>query len=149
MDWLGENVWAVWLAAAVILGVIEMTTLDLVFGMLAVGALAGALVAVPGLSVPVQVIVAGVVAVGMLALVRPVALRHLRQPLGTRTGVAALLGRQAITLSPVDAHGGQVKLGGEVWSARSFDPQVVIPAGRTVDVVEIDGATAVVYESEL
>lgn len=149
MQWLGEHVWAVWLVVAVLLGVVEMTTLDLIFGMLAVGALAGAVAALVGLSVPLQVVIGGVVAVGMLALVRPVALRHLRQPVASRTGVAALVGRQAVTLSPVDAHSGQIRLAGEIWSARAFDPHVVIPAGRTVDVIEIDGATAVVYESEL
>jgi len=150
MEWLGAHAWAAWIALAVILGVVEVTTLDLVFGMLAVGAFVGALVAVPGAPVVVQALVAMGVALAMLLVVRPIALRHLRQPsAAARTGVAALIGRQAVTLTPVDGAGGQIKLAGEVWSARSFDAHVTIAAGRTVDIVEIDGATAVVYESEL
>jgi membrane protein implicated in regulation of membrane protease activity len=117
--------------------------------MLAVGALAGALVAGFGVPFIIQVLVAAVVAIAMLAVVRPTALRHLRQPVESRTGVAALVGKQALVLERVDAFSGRVKLAGEVWSARSFDPHHAIEAGRTVDVVQIDGATAIVYESEI
>jgi membrane protein implicated in regulation of membrane protease activity len=93
--------------------------------------------------------VALVVAVAMLAVVRPVALRHLRTPLAIRTGTAALVGEHGLVLEPVDAHDGRVKVKGEVWSARSYDPSVRIEVGRSVEIVQIDGATAVVYESEV
>jgi membrane protein implicated in regulation of membrane protease activity len=148
-DWVGDHEWVAWIVAALILGGIEITTLDLTFLMLAAGAGAGAGAAALGAPLLVQVIVAVVVAISMLGVVRPVALRHLRTPLETRTGVAALVGRQAVVLQRVDRHTGQVKLGGEVWTARCYDPHHVIEPGRTVDVVSIDGATAVVYESEL
>ncbi len=85
----------------------------------------------------------------MLAVVRPIALRHLRTPAAIRTGTDALVGSGAVALERVDANGGQVKLKGEVWSARTYDPHVVIEAGRNVEVVQIDGATAIVYESEI
>jgi membrane protein implicated in regulation of membrane protease activity len=141
--------WAFWLGLAVVLGIVEVTTLDLVFLMLGAGALAGSGAALVGLPVALQVVVALVVAVGMLAVVRPVALRHLRTPAAIRTGTAALVGSSAVAVERVDATSGQVKLKGEVWSARTFNPADVIEAGRTVEVVQIDGATAVVYESEL
>ncbi len=141
--------WLAWIGLAVVLGIIEVTTLDLVFAMLAVGALAGAGTGLVTDNVLLQVVVALVVSVGMLAVVRPVALRHLRTPLAIRTGVAALVGVKGVVLEPVGAHEGQVKLNGEVWSARSFDPQETIETGREVEVVRIDGATAVVYASEL
>jgi membrane protein implicated in regulation of membrane protease activity len=96
-----------------------------------------------------QVVVALVLALAMLGVVRPVALRHLRTPTATRTGVAALVGSGAVAIERVDAHGGLIKLKGEVWSARTYDPSKVIEPGESVEVVQIDGATAVVYESEL
>lgn len=148
-DWLGNHGWVVWIVAALILGGIEVTTLDLLFLMLAAGAAIGGVTAAFTSSVLLQVIAAGASAVAMLAVVRPVALRHLQVPLATRTGVAALIGRQGVVLERVDNQTGRVRLAGEVWSARSYDPHSVIEPGRTVDIVQIDGATAVVYESEL
>jgi membrane protein implicated in regulation of membrane protease activity len=141
--------WALWVGLAVVLGVVEIATLDLMFLMLAAGALAGGVTALAGGPLVLQVVIAMVVAIGMLAAVRPVALRHLRTPLAIRTGTAALVGAPAVALERVDAHSGRVKLRGEVWSARTFDPSTVIEAGRSVEVVQIDGATAVVYEAEL
>lgn len=149
MEWLAAHAWIVWVALAVGFGIVEMTTLDLIFLMVAAGALAGGVVSLIGVPVVAQVLLALAVAMAMLFVVRPAALRHLRTPSESRTGVAALIGRQALVLERVDAHGGQIKLGGEIWSARSFDPQRAIEAGSTVDVVQIEGATAVVYESEL
>ena len=146
---MGDYDWAAWLALAVVLGVVEVTTLDLTFLMLAAGALAGSGVAVAGGPVWLQAVVALLTAVAMLAVVRPVALRHLRTPAVSRTGVAALVGSEALALERVDAHSGTIKLKGEVWTARTYDPSHVIEPGRNVEVVQIDGATAVVYESEL
>ena len=149
-DWLADNAWVAWVIMALVLCGIEITTLDLIFLMLAAGALAGAGAAALGAGLLLQVITAAGSAVAMLAVVRPVALRHLQVGgSDTRTGIAALVGRQAVVLERVDGLSGRVKLAGEVWSARSFDPHHVIEPGRTVDVVQIDGATAVVYESEL
>ena len=142
-------VWLFWVALAVVLGIVEVTTLSLVFAMLAGGAVVGALAALLGATPPVQVLVALASAVALLAVVRPIALRHIRMPVESRTGVAALVGAQGLVLEQVTAHGGRIKLGGEVWSARTLDPRESIEPGRTVDVVEIDGATAVVYESEI
>ncbi|MDQ1642813.1 MAG: hypothetical protein QOJ90_2164 [Actinomycetota bacterium] len=141
--------WALWLALGIVLGVVEVTTLDLTFLMLSAGALGGVAVALLGGPVILQVVVALVLALAMLGVVRPVALRHLRTPTATRTGVAALVGSGAVAIERVDAHGGLIKLKGEVWSARTYDPSKVIEPGESVEVVQIDGATAVVYESEL
>ena len=146
---MGDYDWAAWLGLAVVLGLVEVTTLDLTFLMLAAGAVAGAGAAGVGAPLAIQAVVAIVAAIGMLFVVRPIALRHLRTPAAIRTGTDALVGSGAVAIERVDAHGGQVKLKGEVWSARTYDPHVVIEAGRNVEVVQIDGATAVVYESEL
>ncbi|WP_407566522.1 NfeD family protein [Streptomyces sp. 184] len=113
------------------------------FGMFSVGAVAAAVTAGLGGSLTVQVIVFAVVSTALIAVVRPVARRHRGQG-GSATGIDALKGRQAVVLERVDGSGGRIKLAGEVWSARTLDSSEVYEPGRTVDVVDIDGATAVV-----
>ena len=84
---LGGYDWLAWLGLAIVLGAIEVTTLDLTFLMLSAGALAGVGAAAIGLPLVVQVLVALATAVAMLAVVRPVALRQLRTPAETRTDI--------------------------------------------------------------
>jgi membrane protein implicated in regulation of membrane protease activity len=147
VDGLGGFDWVAWLGLAVVLGIIEVTSLDLTFAMLAAGAVAAAGTALVTDNLLIQALVAIVVSIAGLAVVRPVALRHVRTPLAIRTGTAALIGERALVLAPVDRDGGRVKVKGEVWSARTYDPHAaVIEAGRSV---EIDGATALVYEAEV
>lgn len=147
-DWLGDNEWSAWLGLAFIFGIVETTTLDLVFLMLAAGALSGAgaaLLGVPGLG---QILIAIGVSVIMIGVVRPIAKRHLRVPNRIRTGAAALVGQSGVVLERVDGDGGRIKLAGEVWTARSFDGRTVIEPGHSVDVIEIDGATALVFPGD-
>ena len=87
-------------------------------------------------------------ALGGLVVVRPIALRHVRQPPPLRTGVSALVGRSAIVVEEVSAHAGQVRIGGDLWSSRPYDETLTIPVGATVDVMLIEGATALVYPRE-
>jgi membrane protein implicated in regulation of membrane protease activity len=141
--------WLVWLIVAGVLGVAEVLSLTLVLGMLAVAAVAGAGVAAVGGPAALQVVVAAVIAVLLLGVVRPVARRHRGMPPSIRTGADALVGRQALVLEPVDRNGGRVKIGGEIWTARAYDEAQVIPAGHTVDVLRIEGATALVHALEL
>jgi membrane protein implicated in regulation of membrane protease activity len=150
VNWWNDHASLGWIAVALALGALEIATLDLVFLMLAGGALVAAVAAPLGLSLFWQVFVAIVASVAMLALIRPIALRHLHKSTPeSRTGIAALIGRQALVLDRVDAHTGRVKLAGEVWSARSYDPDLVLDAGSMVDVLAIDGATAVVHATHL
>lgn len=149
MNWLGDNAWAVWLVAAVALGGLELLSLDLVLLMLAAGALGGAAAAALGLPLLAAAGVAVAVSLVGLVVVRPVAIRHLRAGPQQLTGTAALVGRDALVLAPVTGTAGRVRLAGEVWSARNYEPDGTIPAGSTVDVVSIDGATAVVLSREV
>ncbi|WP_158239576.1 NfeD family protein [Streptomyces carminius] len=112
------------------------------FGMFAVGAIAGAVVAGLGGGLVAQVVVFVLVSTALVLVVRPLARRAQRPDL--RTGVDALTGRQAVVLERVDGTGGRIKLAGEVWSARALDSSLSFDPGAQVDVVEIDGATAVV-----
>lgn len=144
-DWLSANWWAAWLAAAAALAIAEMFTLDLTLLMLAVGALAGVGVALlfPGL-VWVQVIAAVVVAVAMLGLLRPQMLKRLHKGPGYRSSFDKMVGSRGYTIGEVTASGGEVKVAGEIWSARSYDGEPIAP-GVEVEVFEIDGVTALVY----
>jgi membrane protein implicated in regulation of membrane protease activity len=103
-------------------------------------------VAVAGASVPLQVAAFVLGAIASLAIVRPIARRHMHTPPAIRTGTAALIGSRAVVLQRVDADGGRIKLGGEEWSARAFDEDDVMEPGTRVEVMRIEGATALVVE---
>src|SRR5262245_38650737 len=137
--------WIVWLIVAAVLGVAELLTTTFALGIIAVAALVAAGVVALGRVLPVQLAAFAVASGAGLGFVLPIARRHVRQPPPLRTGSAALVGRPAQVLEEVSGFGGRVRIGGEVWSARSYDETLVIPAGRTVDVMQIEGATALVY----
>jgi len=112
--------------------------------MLAVGAVAAAVVAGLGGDAVMQVAVFAVVSVALIAVVRPIAARHRSQRPQLATGVEALKGKQAVVLERVDGSGGRIKLAGEVWSARALNSELAYEVGQEVDVVDIEGATAIV-----
>ncbi|GAA4892187.1 NfeD family protein [Streptomyces coeruleoprunus] len=141
--------WFVWLLAAAALGVAEFFTLTLVFGLLAGAALVAAVVAGVGVGLLGQLVALGVAAAAGLLVVRPIAMRHMAQEPLTREGSDALIGKRAEVMQEVTANRGLIKVAGEEWSARAFDESQVIPVGALVDVMEIEGATAVVYPREL
>lgn len=139
------DAWVWWLIVAVGLGIPLVLTAMPELGMFAVGAVAAAVVAALGGGIVAQVLVFVGVSVALLVVVRPLAARHRTGQTGHPSGIDALKGRQAVVLKQVSgAAGGRIKLAGEVWSARSLDEGQVFEPGRQVDVVDIDGATAVV-----
>ncbi len=143
-DWLPD--WQAWLGLAILLGVAELFSLDLMLLMLAGGALAGMVAAALGALPALQVVVAVITAVGMLALVRPNMVKRLHSGPELTLGHAALVGKQGIVVDEVTTHGGQIRISGELWTARPYDETEVIAAGETVDVFEIRGATAYVHK---
>jgi membrane protein implicated in regulation of membrane protease activity len=138
--------WAIWLIVAAALTGVEVVTVTLLFGPLALAALLAAVVAAIGLGAAGQIAVFVAAAVASLAVVRPIARAHLRTPAHLRTGTAALVGGSAVVVERVDGNGGLVKLGGEVWSARSYDDGREFEPGERVSVLEIEGATALVSD---
>ncbi|MFE6848455.1 NfeD family protein [Streptomyces sp. NPDC057686] len=138
------DAWLWWLIGAVGLGIPLVLTAMPEFGMFAVGALAAAVTAAFGGGVVAQVLVFVIVSVALVAVVRSIANHHREQRPQHRTGIDALKGRSALVLERVDGSGGRIKLAGEVWSARTLDADSSFEPGQQVDVVEIDGATAVV-----
>ncbi|WP_330238239.1 NfeD family protein [Streptomyces sp. NBC_00525] len=139
------DAWVWWLIGAVGLGIPLVLTAMPEFGMFAVGAVAAAVVAALGGGIVAQVLVFVIVSVALTAVVRVIARRQRadRAP-QLATGIDALKGRQAVVLERVDASGGRIKLAGEIWSARALDSGLSFEPGQQVDVVDIDGATAVV-----
>jgi membrane protein implicated in regulation of membrane protease activity len=132
-----------WLAASGALLVVEILTVDLLFASLAFSALLAAGANALGFNVVIQGIVFGLGAIGSLMFLRPIALRHLKKkPADHATNIEALIGAPAMTLSAITEHDGLVKLSGETWSARSNTGEIEV--GSQVEVVAIEGATAVV-----
>ena len=138
--------WVWWMIAAGALAVGEIFTLSFFLGPIAVAATIAAVAALAGAGLAIQWVVFIAVSTASLLVLRPIARRHLRTPAQLRTGTAALVGARAVVLERVDRDGGQVKIGGEIWSARSFDDDEVYEAGACVEVLKIDGATALVSE---
>jgi membrane protein implicated in regulation of membrane protease activity len=142
-EWLGENWWALWLTVFLAFAVVEMLTLDLFFIMLGGGALAGLIADFAGADFWLQIVVFCVVSLLMVVFVRPVALKHLKKgPAEQRTNIDRLIGESALVMETVSTTSGLVKIGGDVWSARSENG--VLNAGQRVVVSAIEGATAVV-----
>ncbi|MEA2299819.1 MAG: hypothetical protein QOE44_354 [Solirubrobacteraceae bacterium] len=142
------DLWIVWVILAVLFGAGELHTNGFFLAPFAAGALIAALLGLAGLGLAATTIVFLAASVAALGVLRPVALRHRRMPTAMRTGTAALIGRQAVVVERIANHQGLglVKIGGEVWTARSVDGDEEIEAGRPVEVVEIRGATALVME---
>lgn len=136
--------WLIWIIAAAVLAGGELLSLALVLIMLAAGAAAAGGAAALGAGPLLQAVIFALVSVGLLLGVRPVARRHLSVG-HTRTGIEALTGAPALVLEEVGRHSGRVKVRGEVWSARSYDDTETFAAGEQVHVMEISGATALVW----
>jgi membrane protein implicated in regulation of membrane protease activity len=139
--------WVIWAIVAVGLAVGEILTPGLFFlGPVALAAVLAAAVAAAGAGVGLTLVVFILGAVASLAFLRPIARRHLHMPARLRTGTSALVGARGVAIDRIDVHGGRVKIGGELWSARAFDEAQVIEPGTRVEIVKIEGATALVYE---
>ncbi|GAB3868054.1 NfeD family protein [Nocardioides maradonensis] len=140
MHWFQDHQWEVWLGVAVLLMIAEMATLDLIMGMLAVGALAGMATVMLSGSYVVQAVVAVIVAVAMLGVVRPSLARRLHHGTEIALGNDRVIGLHGVVREPIaPLHVGRVAVDGEIWTASADDD---IPEGTPVEVVEIRGATA-------
>lgn len=139
--------WLLWAIAAALLAVGELLTSGLFFlGPVSIAAAIAAILAALGASTVVQFLAFVILSIASVALLRPLAKSHIKMPPMLRTGTDKLVGSDALVLERVDAHSGRVKIGGEEWSARAFMADQVIEAGARVEVVKIEGATALVYQ---
>ena len=140
------DAWRFWILLAVIFAAGEVMTLGFFLAPFAAGAVLGAAADLAGASAAVSVIVFLISSGLFFGLLRPVARRHLRTPAQLRTGTAALVGKTATVTQRIEAGSGAVKLEGEVWTARPYDPDAVFEPGSRVQVIEIQGATALVTD---
>lgn len=145
---LDVHEWVIWLIIAVVLSAAEIFTLTAALGLLGAAALIAAMFAAIGLPVPLQLMVFAIAAAAGIVVLRPIAHRQLLRPRLQTFGVDALVRRTAYVVQQVTGRDGTVRIGGEEWTARALDESHVIPAGAAVDVIQIDGATAVVYPRE-
>jgi len=138
--------WVLWtiIAAAFTLG--ELHTNSFYLAPFAVGGAIAAVLAAAGAGALVAVVAFIAAAILFLLLLRPLAQRRRHNVPALRTGAAALIGQPALVVERIaNREGvGTVRIGGEVWTARSYDQDQVIAAGEEVEVVEIRGATALV-----
>ena len=137
--------WVIWVVAAVVLVIVEATTTAFVAIYFGFAALVTAIAAVVGLPVALQLVIFGVVSVGSMVLTRPALRQAAGRTTGIRTGVDAMQGRIGVVVRPIaELEPGQVKVGGETWTARSFYDGESIPEGARIEVVRVEGVTALV-----
>jgi len=140
--------WLLWLIAAGLFAAGEVASVDFVLLMFAGGAVGGMLVALAGGAVALQFLAFVAISLAMLAVVRPIAKRHLTQGQPEQLdGVQAVVGKTARVTRAVDRHSGRIKLGADEWSARSQHSGEVFAIGDTVRILQVDGATAVVGDA--
>jgi len=140
------DAWVIWLIVAVVFAVGEIATLGFFLAPFAAGALVAAIVSGAGAGAIISWVAFLVVSITVLAALRPVAIRHMRQAPRLRTGTAALVGRTGTVVERVANDEGCVRIDGEIWTARPYDEDEVFEAGKRVQVLEIRGATALVAE---
>ena len=140
--------WVIWLIAAVVFGVGEIATLGFFLAPFAGGAAVAAVVSALGVPFVGSLAVFLVVAVILLAALRPLARSHRRMPPSLRTGTAALVGKSATVVERIANQEGVgcVKIDGDVWTARAYMEEEIYEPGTRVQVVEIRGATALVTD---
>ena len=146
------DVWLIWLIIALVLLVVEMLTITAAVGMLGVAALITAGFAVLGMtrSGPTPRVHSHRHDRGAAHPPhRPPA--HAPAPARAFRRRSINRGKPAYVVLQVSRLDGRVRIGGirgEEWTARAYDQTLVIPAGATVDVLEISGTTALVYPRE-
>lgn len=136
----------VWFIAALVLAGLELAVGEFTLLMLAGGALAAAGVSLAGAPLWGSVLAFAVASFGLLVFLRPYLKSRLLKPQVLDTSSKALVGATAVVLAPIESDGGQVRLDGTIWSARSLDPTHTFAEGERVSVISIDGPTVVVWK---
>lgn len=137
---------AIWLIVLVVLVTGEAITVGLTFIWFAVGALGGLVVAVLGGPIWLQVVVFLALSAVTLVLVRPAAAKLLTPGISP-TNADRVIGQIALVTEEIDniAETGQVKLFGQVWSARSETGEIISAQNR-VRILRIEGVKVFVRE---
>jgi len=139
----------IWLVVLIIAVVVEVLTLGLTTIWFAGGALVAIVATLLHAPIAIQVVLFFLISLLLLFFTRPVAVKYFNRD-RVKTNVESLMGRQAIVISEINniQGTGQVTVGGQQWSARSVDDNVVIPAGAVVNVLSIKGVKLIVKADE-
>lgn len=131
-----------WLIVAIILFAVEALTVNLTTIWFGFGAIIAMVVASLGGSTQLQIIFFVVATIILLLFTRPLAVKYLKK---TATNIDGLVGKQAIVTEKIDnlAGTGQVKIDGNVWSARS-ESGFIISEREVVEIVKISGVKLIV-----
>ena len=140
----------IWLVVAVVLVVAEIVSLTLVLGLLGVGALVAAVLALAGLGPVAQLIGFAGASTALLLFVRPPVKAALdRGGTTERTDPRMLQGSTAVVVQRVSDDSGQVRLNGELWRARPYAGTGPVDVGQPVSVAAVEGATLLIYSPDL
>ncbi len=143
----GFNSLYVWMIVIIVCVAIEAFTLDLSAIWFAVGGVAALVAASIGLGTLSQLVIFVLFSAALLALVRPFCRRFLRtnqEP----TNADRIIGADAIVIEEINnaQQTGEIKVFGQMWTARSTD-STVFSKGEYVRVVEIRGVKAIVEKA--
>ena len=138
-----------WIIIFIVLLIIEIATLGLTTVWFAAGALAAFLAGILGAGLAVQIVLCLVVSIVLLVLTRPVALKYFNNKRQS-TNVESMIGRQGVVLETIDTikSQGLVEVDGETWSARTDEPEGVIPKDTVVSVEGVQGVKLIVKKKE-
>lgn len=136
----------VWFVAAAVLAALELAVGEMTLLMIAAGALVTAGFSLFDAPLTAEVAVFAVASAVFWFFLRPYLRRRMDSPLAYDESPRALIGSRAEVVEDITRTGGQVRFDGSLWSARSLDPGVEIPAGESVTVANIDGPVAVVWK---
>lgn len=138
----------VWIALAVVFGVVEAATAQIVTIWFAIGAIGALIANAAGAGVTVQLSVFVAVSILTLIIARPYLKKFTKTEM-QRTNADMYIGETAVVLEEIDnTRGtGQIKVKGSVWTARSRNNSV-IPAGENVCVEKIEGVKLIVSLKE-
>ena len=134
-----------WIIIFIVLLIIEIATLGLTTVWFAAGALAAFLAGILGAGLAVQIVLFLVVSIVLLVLTRPVALKYFNNKRQS-TNVESMIGRQE-TIDTIKSQG-LVEVDGETWSARTDEPEGVIPKDTVVSVEGVQGVKLIVKKKE-
>lgn len=134
----------VWLIVALICLVIEGLTVGLATIWFAAGAIVTMLISFLDVPVPLQVVIFVVVSVVLLVSTRKIFVEKLKAG-ATRTNVDAVIGEKAMVISPILPYQvGQVKIGGQVWSAVGKNPDDTFEKDQLVKITAVEGVKVIV-----
>ena len=137
--------WIFWLIVAGIFFVIEMATIGFLVFWLGIGALLAMFTSFITDSILVQSIVFVVTSTILLIFTRPLVNKFIKVPKELKTNAYSIIGKKGIVISKINNIDGtgQIKIDGDIWSAKSLDEED-IDKNTEVEIVEIDGVKAVV-----